>query len=105
MVNGLYALDTLETYAHNIVPTLPGTDPIEVYLGLPVKFKDEFNIPIAIADMLYFACSGLKDEHIENAREALKENLEDEGKVLDFLVEQPKWLEALEATHKKRWML
>ena len=70
LVNGLYALDTLETYAHNIVPTLPGTDPIEVYLGLPVKFKDEFNIPIAIADMLYFACSGLKDEHIENAREA-----------------------------------
>ena len=29
LVNGLYALDTLETYAHNIVPTLPGTDFIE----------------------------------------------------------------------------
>ncbi len=45
--------------------------------------------------MLYFGCSGLTERHLEQARSNVRENLADEDKLLDFLIDQPKWLETL----------
>ncbi len=95
LVNTVYSMDILETSARNIVPTLRMTDPLEVYLGLPVRFKREFHLDINIDQMLYFACAGLTEGHIRDTRANLLEALQDKDKVVAFLEGQPKWMELL----------
>ena len=95
LVNTVYTMVFLEKRASEIIPTLRLTDPLEVYLGLPVKLREEFNISINTEDMLYFACGGLNEAHLTQARNDLRGALKDQEKIVDFLIGQPKWIEAL----------
>ena len=45
--------------------------------------------------MLYFACGGLTEEHLTQARSDLHQALQNQEKIVDFLIGQPKWIEAL----------
>ena len=99
LINCVFIMDKLEKLATNFVPTMFFTDPLEVYLGLPVKLKEEYNIPINIENMLFFGCSGLRDEHLNQARAVLDTDLQNEDTLFNFLIEQPKWLKVLDALH------
>lgn len=96
LVHTVYAMSILEDTARNIVPSLRLTDPLEVFLGLPIKLKEEFKLDINMSNMLYLSCSGLRDEHFQQARDNLNEALQDKDKVISFLLEQPKWMKVLE---------
>ncbi|PCI93581.1 hypothetical protein COB11_05085 [Candidatus Aerophobetes bacterium] len=101
LIKGVFVMDLLEKTARNIITTLPFVDPLEVYLGLPMKLKDEYDLPINTSNMLYYDCSALKDSHLTQTRDIVDEALKDENKVLKFLIEQPKWLESLEKLFSK----
>ena len=98
LVHTIYTMDFLEKRASEIIPTLRLTDPLEVYLGLPVKLREEFNISINTKDMLYFSCGGLTEAHLTQARSDLHQALKDQEKIVAFLIGQPKWIEALSHT-------
>ena len=88
-------MDLLEKRATNLVPTLRFVDPLEVYLGLPIALKHEFQLPLNQEGMLFFTCSSLTDNHLNDARKEVRKALADTDKVHEFLIQQPKWKEGV----------
>ena len=93
---GTYAVSELEKIAEEKINSLKGVDPVEVYLGYPVKLKKDLKLPIDIDSMLYPACSGITDEDLADARYDLERKLSDEEKRLEFLVDMSTWTKMLE---------
>ncbi len=77
-------------------------DEVEIYLGLPIKLKEEFQIPICLDEMRFFNSSELKQEHIDITRNSLNDSLQDENELLSFLVQHSKWIETLENTYPQK---
>lgn len=59
----------LETIARNKIPTLSFFDELKVYLGYPIKLKQQLDIPIDAQGMLYFSCSVLKPKDLQEAKD------------------------------------
>lgn len=97
--NGVWTLDLLEKCARNKVETLEGVDEIETYLAYPIYLKEALDIPIVQENMLYFRCSGLTEEDLQEAKNFVLEHRNNEEKQLEFLLSQKKWIEALRVNH------
>lgn len=93
--NGVWTLDLLEKCARNKVETLEGVDEIETYLAYPIYLKEALDIPIVQENMLYFRCSGVTEEDLQEAKNFVLEHRNNEEKQLEFLLSQKKWIEAL----------
>ncbi|MGL5264348.1 MAG: NEL-type E3 ubiquitin ligase domain-containing protein, partial [Candidatus Rhabdochlamydia sp.] len=94
-LKGVWALDLLEEIARNKIPTLPFFDEIEVYLGYPIKLKEELNLPIDVQEMLHFRCSALKNEDLQEARDLVLSTQTNQEAYFTFLIGHDKWKEAL----------
>jgi len=93
---GVFAVSLLEGIARNKVAVLPFFDEIEVYLAYPVKLKERLGLPIDVQEMLYFTCSAIKQEDLDEAAAFVEKKLAGE-EFYQFLIEQDIWLKALEA--------
>ncbi len=99
LLKGYWQMNLLEKCAQATVATLPFFDEIEVYLGYPVMLKERLQIPIDIEEMLYFSCSALTPEHLEVAADYVEKRYGNEEARLNFLIDQPTWLKALELAY------
>jgi hypothetical protein len=92
---GIWAMRILEEIAGEKVKSLPFVDEIEVYLGYPTMLKDQLELPINIGEMLYFACSSIKQGDLSTAEEIVNQQLNNQESLIAFLLTQDKWNEAL----------
>lgn len=101
LTRGVLALDLLQDIARQKIPTLRMFDEIEVYLGYPVKLKEALNLPIDIESMLYFECSALSLQDLEDAKNSVSRSLSNEDMQIAFLKTQPKWIDALNMNYSE----
>lgn len=101
LTQGVWALDLLEKCARKKVEGLAGIDEIETYLAYPIYLKDALDIPIVQEEMLYFRCSGVTEEDLQEAKKFVLEHQNDREKQLQFLLSQKTWIEALTINHPK----
>ena len=72
------AMGILSDYANNKIQlSRAAIDPIEVYLGLFIKLKEDLQLPFTMNGMLYFRCSNLSAQDLQEAKEAVLEQIED----------------------------
>jgi Leucine-rich repeat (LRR) protein len=106
MKSCIFPMRILEECAINKITLSPDRDhldQVEVYLGYPLKLKEELNIPINIKDMLYFQCSALTEEDLSEARNAVLQRVNTPATFLSFLIREPKWTEALKKNYNKEY--
>jgi len=96
IIRGQFILGILEEIARNKIPSLKFFDEIEVYFAYPIFLKETFNLPIHTDGMLYFTCSGLTKQDIKDAEEIVHSRLNDENLVINYLVTNDVWRQALE---------
>jgi len=102
LTRGSLALEWLEEIASNKAKNLPGCDPIEVYLGYPVMLQKELKLPIDVEQMLYFACSSLKKEDLEAAKQIVLARFADKEGVYQKLCKRDLWIKALQESYPKK---
>jgi hypothetical protein len=94
LINGSWTFHTLENFARYKVLTLKSVDEIEVYIGYIIKLKNDLSIPINIESMLYYSCSCLTPEDLNDAKKFILKNRYT-SKTCDFLIEQEVWMNGL----------
>jgi len=92
---GVAAIRMLEDIAEKKASTLVLVDKIEVYLAYPIKLKDALDLPIEVDKMLFFSCSGVTQDDLDDARKKVQEFLDSEQESLEFLVQQNFWVKTL----------
>jgi len=102
LTRGSLALEWLEEVASNKVQSLFGCDPIEVYLGYPVMLKEELKLPIDVEEMLYFACSSLKKEDLEGAKNIVLSRFANKEGLYKDLCQRDLWIEALKENYPEK---
>jgi len=99
LINGVWTLSLLEAQAQIQVAKLYFVDPIETFLAPVVKLKEHLKIPHSISDMLFFRCSGLNQRMLNEMATVVENHTQNEKLKCEFLIEQPAWIECLEATN------
>ena len=99
LLKGPWTLEMLGKLARDKINSLRFFDEIEVYLGYPIKLKQELEIPIDVEEMLYFGCSALTDEDLREAKDFVLSQREDEVLCFEFLINHDKWKKALESKY------
>ena len=99
LIKGPWVIEMLKDVARGKIPALPFFDEIEVYLGYPVKLKQELQIPIDIQEMLYFPCSALKDQDLQEAKDFVLQMQKNEEACFAFLASHDKWKDALKCNY------
>jgi hypothetical protein len=102
LTRGSLALEWLAEVASNKVLTLAGCDPIEVYLGYPVMLKEELKLPIDVQEMLYFACSSLKKEDLETAKQIVLNRFANKEELYKELCKRDLWINALKENYPEK---
>jgi hypothetical protein len=97
LVQALWPMILLGQCAENKIPALKMFDEIEVYLGYPIMLKERLNLQINAKEMLYFACSALTEQDLDEAATFVEKTVRDDDKRGAFLINQPKWIKVLEA--------
>ena len=72
-----------------------------MHLGFLCKLKNVLDLPINLENMLYFACSCIKDEDLKNAKEKVEEKLKLEKAIPEFLATNATWRKTLTALKPK----
>jgi Leucine-rich repeat (LRR) protein len=92
---GAFAAELLDAWAHEFVNTrsIPFSEHVEVCLGLQLKFKPKFQLPIGVEGNL--SCHQLQNSDLARAEEAVRQGLKDRAKFSDFLAKQKVWTERL----------
>ena len=103
LIKGVWPLQLLEEIARNKVPVLRFYDEIEVYLGYPVMLQKKLGIPSDVEEMLYFRCSALTQNDLDEASEFVLKKQNDDGERCRFLITQEKWLQALQTRYPEEW--
>lgn len=103
LTRGVWALELLHEIARQKIPTLQMFDEIEVYLGYPVKLKEELDLPIDIDNMLYFNFSALTPSDLEIAKNSILSTINNIQEKTSFLIEQPQWLDALKLKYGEQF--
>ncbi|MGD0665072.1 MAG: NEL-type E3 ubiquitin ligase domain-containing protein [Rhabdochlamydiaceae bacterium] len=101
LVRAIWPMILLEHCAENKIPALQMFDEIEVYLGYPIMLRERLNLQINAKEMLYFACSALTKQDLDDAAAFVEKTVRDDDKRCAFLINQPKWIKALEARFPK----
>ena len=104
LVKGEYALALLEEIATDKIKTLAAVDELEVHLGFLCRLKDPLDLPINLENMLYFACSCIKEDDLQNSKAKLEKKLKLESAIPGFLAKNATWhntLIALKAEEMK----
>jgi Leucine-rich repeat (LRR) protein len=105
LLKGPWTLEMLGKIARDKIDSLRFFDEIEVYLGYPIKLKQELEIPIDVEEMLYFGFSTLTDEDLREAKDFVLSQREDEVLCFEFLINHDTWKKALESKYPKEFQL
>jgi hypothetical protein len=96
LIRGVWCLNQLQKIACDKVGRTPFVDEIEVYLIYPIRLREALDLPIDIRDMHFADLAGVSEEELTEAGLSVLTQLQNEEALCDFLITQPKWLEALE---------
>lgn len=103
LTKGTWALELLHEIARQKISSMRFVDEIEVYLGYPIKLREELNLPLEVNEMLYFRFSSLTPEDLEIAKSTVLTTLNNEEEHLNFLISQPKWIDTLKVNYKEQY--
>jgi Leucine-rich repeat (LRR) protein len=70
-------------------------DPVEIYLGFPIKLKTKLGLPLDVDTMLYFRCSDITQNDLDQTENYITEQLNNEESYFNFLVDNTTWQEVL----------
>ncbi len=101
LIRGPWAIEQLETIAREKIPQLTFFDEIQVYLGYPIQLKNRLKLQIDVDEMLYFRCSALTPEDLNNGECFIKAQLNTEDGPHNILVEDDTWVKALTLNYPK----
>jgi hypothetical protein len=101
LVGSIFPMNLLYECAEKKVAPLQMFDEIEVYLGYPIMLRERLNLQINAKEMLYFACSALTKQDLDEAATFVEKTVHDDDKRCAFLINQPKWIKALETRFPK----
>jgi hypothetical protein len=88
LLRGPWMLEQLEQIAREKVKIQRFDDEIEVFLAYPVKLKERLNLPIDVDEMLYFDCSGVTEQDLDNAATSIEEMLKVPGAEENILAQR-----------------
>lgn len=71
-------------------------DEVEIRLGYLLRLKDKLNLAIEIPGMLYYGCSNLTEEDIQEAETVMLEKFADQDAFIEFLLKKDLWKQVLE---------
>ena len=92
---GVWALKLLEEIAREKIKTFSFIDELEVFLAYPVQLRKQLQLPIPEYEMLYFTFSGLSNEDLQSAFDSVEQAISTPSLLIDFLIGEDKWKEAL----------
>jgi hypothetical protein len=96
VLKGAFAAGLLEDCARELMATTHrNEDEVEVFLGLQLKLKGEFNLPIGIRNMDYLFYAHLADDHIVQVKNKVHRQLQDKTRFAAFLILQEAWIQKL----------
>ena len=96
VLKGAFAAGLLEDCARELMATTHrGADEVEVFLGLQLKLKNEFNLPIGIQNMNYLSCAYLTASDFTKVKEKVQRQLQDKPRFAAFLILQEAWIQKL----------
>ncbi|MBS0628023.1 MAG: leucine-rich repeat domain-containing protein [Verrucomicrobia bacterium] len=76
-------------------------DPIEVYLGFQIRFKEDFKLPIVTEGLNFDRCSGIKSEDEIWARKKLDLKINEPGAFINYLTSVNAWQERIKQEFSK----
>ncbi|MGE0670185.1 MAG: NEL-type E3 ubiquitin ligase domain-containing protein [Parachlamydiales bacterium] len=95
LIGTVWPMQMLEEIAREKAKTLFFLDEIEVYLGYPIMLRERLGLDIAVQEMLYFRCSGLKQDDLDQAAEFVMLQQSYKDAVCNFLASSEDWIIAL----------
>lgn len=95
MIKGYLATQLLHSVANAKIQQLSFVDEAEVHLAYLIYLKIRLQLPFDVGSMRYFACSGVSAKDLETAASYVKNILQNEEVVNDFLLTQDTWIKAL----------
>ncbi len=101
LIKGPWAIGQLEMAAREKIPALQFFDEIEVYLAYPIRLKNRLELQIDVDEMLYFGCSALTPEDLNDAACFIEDQLSAENGAYNILVEDDTWVKALTVNYPK----
>ncbi|MEK7340481.1 MAG: NEL-type E3 ubiquitin ligase domain-containing protein [Verrucomicrobiota bacterium] len=105
LIKGPWTIEMLENAAREKIPHLNLFDEIEVYLGYPIQLKKDLEIPIDVQNMLYFTCSALTPRDLEETKNAILNEREDQEKRLKSLINHTTWQKALSVNYPEEYQV
>ncbi|WP_166618367.1 NEL-type E3 ubiquitin ligase domain-containing protein [Paraburkholderia madseniana] len=94
----LFRQETLQQIAREKVASLRTVDEIEVYLAYQVQLRETLDLPGRNREMLYFACSQVSAQDLEEAKSRVRA-LEGGPQMVTFLAGYGPWQKALQRSH------
>lgn len=99
LVRGAYIMGILEDIARATTRKLQNkrlfVDELEIYLGLQVRLRDTFSLPIKTQGMNFFSCSALSDQDIQYTQDEVEQTLTNKSAMVNFFLSQSFWKEKL----------
>lgn len=71
-------------------------DEVEIRLGYLLRLKEKLNLSIEVPGMLYYICSSLTEEDIQEAETVMLEKFADQDAFIELLLKKDLWKQVLE---------
>jgi len=98
----VWPVQMLEEIARQKTETLRFFDEIEVYLGYPIMLREKLGLEIAVKEMLYFRCSALNKDDLDQAAEFVMRQQTNVQAVCSYLASREDWIQALRSQYPER---
>ncbi|MBS0653793.1 MAG: hypothetical protein JSR39_09775, partial [Verrucomicrobia bacterium] len=95
LIRTVWPMQMLEEIAREKTKTLFFLDELEVYLGYPIMLRERLGLDIAVQEMFFYRCSGLKQNDLDQAAEFIVQQQSYQHAVCDFLASNENWMIAL----------
>ncbi|QZA58427.1 leucine-rich repeat domain-containing protein [Candidatus Rhabdochlamydia porcellionis] len=111
LLKGLWAINMLEAIAENKISVLRSeaedpdqeVDEVEIYLGYLIKLKEDLNLPVNMQNMLFFDCSQLTPDDLQEAKAFVLSQQSHQKAYFAFLNLHDKWIAALSTHYKEEY--